>query len=59
MLNKFKALLQDRCPECEQKLLSRHDHLSVTKHCPDEHYREETISQLGVVIVYKTGRPRE
>lgn len=57
MFSKLKSLLQDRCPDCDKKLVSRHDHLALTKHCPDYHYTEETYSQLGVTIVYKSGQP--
>lgn len=53
MFNKLKSLFQDRCPECEQKLVSHYDHMSLTKHCPDHHYTEETYTHLGVTIVYK------
>ncbi|NMO97239.1 hypothetical protein HII30_15855 [Paenibacillus lemnae] len=53
MLSKLKLLFEDRCPECQQKLLTSHDHMSMTKHCPDHHYAEETFTQLGVTIKYK------
>lgn len=54
MFSKFIALFQDRCPECDQKLVSHYDQMSLTKHCPDHHYKEETYNHLGVTIVYKS-----
>lgn len=56
MFSKIKSLFQDRCPECEQKLVSHYDNMSLTKHCPDHHYTEETYGHLGVTIVYKSDR---
>jgi hypothetical protein len=52
MLNKLKFLFQDRCPDCEQKLISRQEDMATIKHCPDHHYTEEIYNQLGVTIVY-------
>lgn len=54
MFSKFISLFQDRCPECDQKLVSHYDQMSLTKHCPDHHYKEETYNHLGVTIVYKS-----
>lgn len=52
MLNKLKFLFQDRCPDCEQKLISRQEDMATIKHCQDHHYTEEIYNQLGVTIVY-------
>ncbi|MFD3261446.1 hypothetical protein ACE3MQ_22890 [Paenibacillus lentus] len=52
MLNMFRSLCADRCPQCKELLQARRDHLHVLKSCPQGHYKEETYASLGVRIVY-------
>lgn len=55
IFGKLKKLVSDRCPECDQNLISRHEDMALIKHCPNHHYTEETYTQLGVTIVYRPG----
>ncbi|MEK3733420.1 MULTISPECIES: hypothetical protein [Paenibacillus] len=59
LFGKLKQWMSDRCPECEQKLISRHDDMALIKHCPDHHYTEETYTQLGVTIVYRPDQEQD
>jgi len=58
VFSKLKNLFQDRCPDCEQRLVSRYDDMALIKHCPDHHYTEEIYNQLGVTIVYHPSKDK-
>jgi len=48
----FKKIFEDKCPTCNEPLLSIHESLSSTKYCEHGHYKEENYSSLGVRIIY-------
>ncbi|MNJ56566.1 hypothetical protein D3C77_521190 [compost metagenome] len=52
MLNAFRTLFIDCCPQCKEPMQAQRNNLHVLKSCPQGHYKEETYASLGVRIIY-------